>query len=91
MIVGVIVALSAPSAVISYMIMLVSGMFAGRMVYERKNKIRLPYLMIITGFVIGYVIGIYYGNRKVAIALFVIGAVVSYKLYDKKILKDVRF
>ena len=91
MVIGVIVALSAPSPIISYAIMLVSGIFAGRLVLERKDKIQLPYLMVIAGFVIGYLIGVYYGNRRVIIALFVAGAIFGYKLYDKKILKDIRF
>lgn len=91
MIVGILIALSAPSAVISYFIIFVSGMFGGRLLYERKNKIQFPYFMAIAGFVIGYLIGIYYGSREIVVALFVIGAILSYKLYDKKILRDVRF
>ena len=91
MIIGVLIALSAPSAVISYLIIFLSGMFAGRLIYERKNKIQFPYIMIIIGFVIGYLIGVYYGSRRIVIALFVIGAILSYKLYEKKILKDTRF
>ena len=91
MIVGILIALSAPSAVISYIIIFLSGMFAGRLLYERKTKIQFPYFMIIIGFVIGYLIGVYYGSRRIVIALFVIGAILSYKLYDKKILKDTRF
>ena len=91
MIIGILIALSAPSAVISYIIIFLSGMFAGRLIYEKKNKIQFPYFMIIAGFVIGYLIGVYYGSRRVIIALFVIGAIASYKLYDKKILRDTRF
>ena len=91
MFIGIFVALLSPSAVISYLIIFVSGMFAGRLIYERKNKIRFPYIMITAGFVIGYLIGVYYGNRGIVIALFVIGAIFSYKLYDKKILRDTRF
>ena len=91
MVIGFITALLAPSAIISYFIAFVSGMFAGRLIYERKNKIQFPYFMIIAGFVIGYLIGVYYGSRRVVIALFVIGAILSYKLYDKKILRDTRF
>lgn len=91
MIVGVIIALTAPSAVISYIIIFLSGMFAGRLIFERKHKIQFPYFMIIAGFVIGYLIGVWYGSRKVVIVLFAIGAILSYKLYEKKILKDVRF
>lgn len=91
MVIGFIIALLAPSAVIGYFIAFVSGMFAGRLIYERKNKIQFPYFMIIAGFVIGYLIGVYYGSRRIVILLFVIGAVLSYKVYDKKVLKDTRF
>ncbi len=91
MFIGILVALATPSAAISYAIIFLAGMFAGRLIYERRNNIKLPYFLIIAGFVIGYLIGIYYGNRRVMIVLFVIGAILSYKLYDKKILRDVRF
>lgn len=91
MVIGILVALATPSAAISYVIIFLSGMFAGRVIYERRNNIQLPYFLIIAGFVIGYLIGVYYGNRRVMIVLFVIGAILSYKLYDKKILRDVRF
>ena len=90
-VIGIIISLSAPSAAVSYAIIFVSGLFAGRLIYERKNKIKFPYLIIVLGFAIGYLIGVYYGSRKIAIILFVIGAVLSYALYDKKILKDTRF
>lgn len=91
MIVGIVMALVSPSAVISYFIIFLVGMFAGRLIYIRKRNIQLPYFLIIAGFVIGYLIGAYYGNKRLIIILFIIGSVISYKLYDKKILKDVRF
>lgn len=91
MIIGLVLALLAPSATVSYILIFISGIFAGRLVYERKHKMIFPYLMVIAGFVVGYLIGIYYGNRFVAIILFLIGAILSYKLYDKKILRDTRF
>lgn len=91
MIIGILIALVAPSAVISYTIISISGIFAGRLIYERRHKIQLPYFMIIAGFVIGYLLGVYYGSRRIVIALFVIGAILGYKLYEKKIMKDIRF
>lgn len=91
MILGIVVALASPSAVISYFIIFLAGMFAGRLIYIRKHNIQLPYFLIIAGFVIGYLIGAYYGNKRFIIILFAIGSIISYKLYDKKILKDVRF
>ncbi len=88
---GIVISLLAPSAVISYLVIFLSGIFAGRIIYSRKNKIQFPYFMIIAGFVIGYLAGAYYGNRKVLIVLFAIGAMVGYKLFDKKILKDTKY
>ena len=66
-IIGILIAFSSPSAFISYIMILLSGIFAGRLIYERKNKIQLPYFMIIAGFVIGYLIGVYYGSRRIII------------------------
>ncbi|MBI2647304.1 hypothetical protein HYW99_02400 [Candidatus Woesearchaeota archaeon] len=91
MIIGILISLSAPSAVISYFIIFLSGMFAGRIKNKKKNKIQYPYIMIIVGFVIGYLIGVYYGSRSVIVTLFILGIIFSYKLYGNKILKDIRF
>ena len=85
---GIVIALMSPSAMISYAVIFLSGMFAGRIIYLRKSKLQLPYFMIIAGFVIGYLFGVYYGSRIILIALFVLGALLGYKLYSKGILKD---
>lgn len=90
MVIGLIIALSSPSAVISYAIIFLSGIFVGRFIYYRKNKTQFPYFMIIAGFVIGYIIGVYYGNRIIVGGLFMSGGALGYMLYDKKILTDVR-
>ena len=88
---GLLLALLVPSAVISYVLIFLSGLAAGRLIYERKNKMMLPYLVIIAGFLIGYLIGMKYGDRTVVIESFLIGAVLGYYLFEKKILKDTRF
>lgn len=89
--IGVLLALSLKSAVVIYIITLIAGFLAGKIVYERKHNIKFPFYVIATGFVIGYLIGVYYGNRWIVIVLFMVGAFSSYKLYDKKILRDTRF
>ena len=88
---GIIVALSAPSAVISYIIIFLCGMIAGRLLYNRHRYTQFPYVIIVTGFIIGYMIGVYYGSRVIVVVLFVLGSILSYKLYDKKIIKDVKY
>ena len=63
MIMGFIVSLWATSfsAVISYIVIFLSGMIGGKLLYERRKKLTFPYYIIIIGFLIGYVIGTYYG------------------------------
>ena len=95
MIIGFIVALwaTSSSAVISYIVVFLSGMIGGRLLYERKQKLTIPYYIIIIGFIIGFVIGTYfgYGSTKVIIILFVLGILLSYHLYNRGYIRDVQF
>lgn len=93
MIMGFIVSLWATSfsAVISYIVIFLSGMIGGKLLYERRKKITFPYYIIIIGFLIGYVIGTYYGSRNVVIILFVLGLLFSYHLHKKGYIRDVPF
>jgi len=91
LVIGFITALFAPSAVVSYTVIFVSGMIGGRLIYERKEKLKFPYYLIVIGFLVGYAIGAYYGNKSVIITLFVLGNIVSYYLYDKGIVHDIRY
>jgi len=93
MIIGFIIALWATSfsAVISYIVVFLSGMIGGRLLYERKMKLTIPYYIIIIGFMIGFLIGTIYGSRKVVIILFVLGILLSYHLHNKGYIRDVQF
>ena len=91
LVIGFLLSLAAPSAVLSYLMIFVCGMMAGRLMYERKKKLQFPYFLIIVGFVIGYVLGAFYGNKMVILTLFIIGTFLSYYLHDKGIIHDVRY
>jgi hypothetical protein len=91
MVVGFIIALWAPSAFVSYIVVFLSGMIGGRLLYDRKRKLTIPYYIILAGFLIGYVIGTYYGSRKVIIILFVLGVLLGYHLYNKGYLRDLPY
>ena len=91
MVLGLFFALVAPSAVISYSVALIAGIFGGRLIYERRNNVQVPYIVIMAGFAIGYVIGAYYGSRWIVVVLFIAGTILGYKVYDKKILRDTKY
>jgi len=87
--VGIVFGIFSPSAVITYLIGFFSGAMSGRLMWERKEKFKAPYLLIVIGFVIGYVIGTFHGDRRITFLLFVFGAVLTYYLYDRGLLKDI--
>jgi hypothetical protein len=96
MIIGFIFALWATSfsAVISYIVVFLSGMIGGRLLYDRRKKLTFPYYLIIIGFLIGYVIGTYsvgYGSTTVVMILFILGILFGYYLCNKGYLRDVPY
>lgn len=91
LVIGFMFSVLAPSAVLSYVMIFACGMMAGRLIIERKKKHVAPYIIIIIGFLIGYIIGAYYGNKLVISILFLIGVIFSYYLHNKKIIRDIRF
>ncbi len=88
---GFVFALFAPSAVVSYMVIFACGLIAGRMIYDRKGRGIFPYMIIIIGFLIGYLLGAYRGEREIMSVLFVLGALICYYIYDKGLLRDLKF
>lgn len=85
--IGLVFALIVPSALVGYLLIAVSGYFAGNVLYHRKNNIIFPFYVVVAGFLIGYLIGIQYGNRIFATILYVAGVVIGYQLHSRGILK----
>lgn len=92
LVIGVIFAIIMHfSAILSYILIFICGLMGGRMIYERKKKLQFPYYLIIAGFLVGYIIGAYYGNKILMIALFIIGGIISYLIHDRGIIHDTPF
>ncbi len=90
LIIGFLLSLAAPSAVLSYLIIFLGGMMAGRFVYYKKRRMVFPYVLITIGFFIGYLIGSRYGNWLVITILFVLGSILSYYLHEQGYIKDIK-
>jgi len=91
MVIGFLIAIASPSAIISYVVVFVSGIIGGTLLYERKTKLTIPYYIIIIGFLIGFTIGTYYGSKRIIIILFVLGVLLGYHLYNKGYIKDLPY
>ena len=91
LIIGFFLSLSAPSAFLSYIIVFLCGMIAGRLWYQQRKNLKFSWLMIIMGFLFGYVLGTYYGNRKIVVIMFLLGMILSYYVHDKKYIKSAEY
>lgn len=85
--VGFFVSLLLTNAFLVYAVILLSGFLAGRVFYIKRFKEPVfPFILMIVGFLFGYVLGSVWASRFWTVVFFVIGFAVSYFLHLKKIL-----
>ena len=84
MVIGFLIAASLGSAVMLYIIIFITGLIFGRFWFKMGKDIRFPWFLVIFFFLIGFVVGSFYGNNAVIILLFILGMVVSYYLHSRK-------
>lgn len=87
LIIGFIIAFSAQSAVITYVVSFLSGTFFGKIWYGLKKKEKFAYFLMILFFLIGFILGSFYGDKKVTILVFILGASIGYYLFHRQLLK----
>ncbi|MCB9358650.1 hypothetical protein H6503_01840 [Candidatus Woesearchaeota archaeon] len=98
LIIGFILSFFAGSAFMYYVIALLTGIFFGRLWYNTRNTLQFKYFMIITLFMIGFVIGSLftpYGNPRITpfltLFIYVIGIIASYYAHSKGYIKAIDF
>jgi len=85
--VGFVVSLLLANVTVIYLIVLLSGFLAGRVIYIKKFKEPIfPFVLMIIGFLFGYLLG-GFGASRFWIAVFFLGSLgISYYLHLKKII-----
>ena len=83
--VGFFIALLLNSALLSYIVITLSGLLAGRFFYKRRTAQPIfPFILVIVGFLFGFMIGGSLQANPIIIAvLFTVTAVASYILHQK--------
>ncbi len=90
LIVGMVLSLLSDAAVITYIIGFLCGFFIGRLFRLRRYKIRFPFYMVVAGFIVGFVLGIWFRDRgSIVITLVVLaaGIYIGDVTHKKKIFK----
>jgi RsiW-degrading membrane proteinase PrsW (M82 family) len=87
LVVGFMFAVLMKNAAFSYITILLCGGLAGRTYYtKRETQPIFPFVLIILGFLLGYLIGGVWVSRIWVFIFFALGFGVSYYLHLKKIL-----
>lgn len=83
---GFILSVLLQNAAFSYITILLAGFLAGRIYYiKRFAEPILPFVLMIVGFLLGYLIGNFWVSRIWTMILFVLSFGTSYWLHLKKI------
>jgi len=59
---------------------------SGRGFLARKYTHRIAYIIILIAYLVGFILGSFYGKTKFILVLFILGMWVGYVLHDREII-----
>ena len=81
---GFFFAIVIESPFIHYVIILLAGLLGGRVVYERhRYQPIFPFILMLIGFLLGFMLGAISANKKVIMFLFLVGFFFSLWLHKQ--------
>lgn len=87
LIIGFVISVLLNNALLSYISIFLGGFVAGRIYYLKYQKEPiLPFILIIIGFLLGYLIGSFWISKILVLIFFALGFGISYYLHIRKIL-----
>jgi|TARA_Y100000310_G_scaffold321540_1_gene379288 hypothetical protein len=87
LVIGFIIAVLLFNPVLSYILLFLAGFMAARIYYIKHAKEPiLPFVLLILGFLFGYLVGGFWVSRVLALIMFGLGFGISYYLHLKKFL-----
>jgi len=87
--IGFFISMSSGSAFLSYLVIFLSGLLTGRIVFQNRKALPFKYYILMLVFLVGYIIGTYvsFGSRKVIVVVFILSNILSYYIHDKGYIK----
>ena len=87
LVLGFIISILLQSPALTYGTLLLTGSLAGRGYYFKKlSQPILPFVLMILGFLLGYLLGNFWTNRLWGLIVFAFGFFVSHWLHRKEII-----
>lgn len=83
LIIGFIIAITLVNPIFNALMLIITGFFAGREFQAKKSRkvIIIPYIYMVAGFILGFMLGSIWINRFLAIIIFVSSFGLSYYLH----------
>ncbi|MBU0470711.1 MAG: hypothetical protein KKA62_02070 [Nanoarchaeota archaeon] len=87
LVIGFVISVLLRTALLSYLTTIIAGFLTGRIFYLKRYKEPiLPFIMMILGFLLGYLVGGLWANRVLILIFFGLSFWASYYLHFKGIL-----
>lgn len=88
--IGFFISMSSGSAFLSYIIIFLSGLLTGRILFQNRKALPFKYYILMLVFLVGYILGTYvsFGSRKVIVVVFILSNILSYYIHDKGYIKS---
>src|SRR3989344_3627985 len=84
LLVGFFIALLIRSPFLHYIVITLSGLLCGRVLYDKhKTQPIFPFVMIVTGFFLGFMLGAIAANKLVIMILFLFCLTLSYQAHKR--------
>lgn len=84
---GLFLSVTAANVYLNFIVIFISGLVFGRLLYQERMNTKLAFYLIIFGFLVGYIIGSYYTSKLAVVFFFVLGIAISYYIHFKKIIE----
>lgn len=91
LVIGFLFALTIGSPFLNYILSLLTGALAGRILYKKYHTQPIfPFILITIGFLLGFMLGAIKSNRILITILFIAGAYISYRAHKEGYLEYFR-
>lgn len=91
LVLGFLIALVTSSVIVQYLIIILAGLVFGRQLHRWKPFKKSSLFLIMLGFLLGYMLGSVYANRKILLVLFFIGLWAGWYFEKKKYFRTATF
>ena len=87
LVLGFMISILLQQALLGYISIAVAGLIAGRVYYTKRfAEPIIPFILMIVGFLLGYLIGAYWVSRLLTAGLFIGAFLLSYYMHLRKII-----